>query len=186
MFQNTHHLDINPLSVTLHISYKHHKENTPINENLIGYIYHLINKYFKQKSIILIDDFSKEKLKNDLNNYNRSSIKFESTDATILSELSKIKFPNSIRISASVNHIQSDTILTYNSLIKHNLVTTLSFQTIITTAQILRNMFQTTNELYDKYDFINEHKLEYDIEKLSSKIYKSKSEFLQKELQFEV
>lgn len=181
MFYNTSKLNINPIITTLHIRFASEIKEFP---TLISDVYNKLSCYFADESIELADThFSENNLEKMIVETNHATIRFESKDAQFLSKLSILRFPEQTTISCSVHHINDDNILFYSSLIKPNIVTTLSFSTQPITAEKLRSLMPHKPDLYDKNDFFAEYNSDFNFDELSSKIYTTKDEFIKHEIQ---
>lgn len=180
MYNSILNLDVNPIVFTLLIK---QNDNSTITIEKSKYISHLLNLFVKNDSIILKSetDLSENNVHESLMNNQYLTLKFESTDAKFLSKLSSIHFPKSLSISCNVQHIESEQILSYNANVKLNNTQCLCFETRPLTAKSLRNLFQEKSNFYDKNDFFSEYKSDYDFDEISSKIYQTKNEFLEKE-----
>lgn len=179
MLNTTHNLGINPIVAKLQIRFLPEFE-PPMN--VTTELYNLLKLYFANDSIILkSEDFSQNKIKNDLSKNHYTAFDFESKDNMFASKLCQLKFPNKLRISCAVNHISDDSITTYISKISQNISKSLCFETQSLTAKKLRNLFPNKPDLYDKNDFFSQTNTDFDFDELSSKIYPSKQEFYKHE-----
>lgn len=180
MYNSILNLDINPIVATLLIK---QTNSSIITTETSEYITHLLTLFMKNNSIILKskDDLTESNVQTALTNEHQLFLKFESKDATFLSKLSSINFPKLIDVSCNVQHIEPEQILSYNAKIKLNNAQCFCFETRPLTAKTLRNLFPEKTNFYDKNDFFFEYNSDYDFDELSSKIYQTKNQFLEKE-----
>lgn len=177
MFQKTYRQGIKPIIAELIIT---HVNTAPITDVLSEYVFNLLNKYAKENHFRFAS-FSKNQFQNDMLETGSFSTKFDTDDAMFLTKLSQHKFPKTVNVSCNVTHIDDNNIIQYVSQIRHNEVVSTSFESRPTTAEELRLLLPDRQDFYDKHDFImDEHiKLSDDV---SSKIYKSKTDFIKHEL----
>lgn len=179
MINTTHNLGINPIVAKLQIRFL--PEFKP-PMNITTELYNLLKLYFANDSIVLkSEDFSQNKITNNLSKNHYVAFNFESKDSTFVSKLCQLKFPDELRISCAVNHISDDSITTYTSKITHNMSKSLCFETQSLTSEKLRKLFPDKPNLYDKNDFFSQHNSDFDFDELSSKIYPSEQEFYKNE-----
>lgn len=179
MLNTTQNLGINPIVAKLQIRFLPEFE-PPMS--VTDELYNLLKSYFVNDSIVLkSEDFSQNKITNDLSKAHYVAFNFESKDNTFASKLCQLKFPNELQISCAVNHISDDSITTYISKITHNMSKSLCFETQSLTAEKLRKLFPDKPNLYDKNDFFSQHNSDFDFDELSSKIYPSEQEFYKNE-----
>ena len=179
MLNTTHNLGINPIVAKLQIRFLPEFE-PPMS--VTNELYNLLKLYFVNESIVLkSEDFSQNKITNDLSKSHYVTFNFESKDNTFISKICQIKFPNELQISCAINHISDDSITTYISKITQNTSKSLCFETQSLTAEKLRKLFPNKPDLYDKNDFFSQNNSDFDFDELSSKIYPSKHEFYKHE-----
>ena len=179
MLNTTQNLGINPIVAKLQIRFLPEFE-PPMSAT--NELYNLLKLYFVNDSIVLkSEDFSQNKITNNLSKSHYVTFNFESKDNTFASKLCQLKFPNELQISCAVNHISDDSITTYTLKITHNMSKSLCFETQSLTAEKLRKLFPDKPNLYDKNDFFSQHNSDFDFDELSSKIYPSEQEFYKNE-----
>ena len=179
MLNTTQNLGINTIVAKLQIRFLPEFE-PPMSAT--NELYNLLKLYFVNDSIVLkSEDFSQNKITNNLSKSHYVTFNFESKDNTFASKLCQLEFPNDLQISCTVNHISDDNITTYISKITHNMSKSLCFETQSLTAEKLRKLFPDKPNLYDKNDFFSQHNSDFNFDELSSKIYPSEQEFYKNE-----